>query len=448
MRIPLGYPVLFVLIVLLPAAANAQKQVTTPLGNTLSHALNSSSLTTPGSHPFHLKMHIHGLLISAGLQADIEEYWASPTLWKRTVTAKDFSQTTIVNDTGMHIETTGEYLPIWLRTFVNALFDPVHDIASWEKPGASLVSTILPSGQPTPPCLNRTLRTGDNAQSFVSSICFYEGSAFARIESPGYSLDFNEFGTFHDKNVAHLYITHATGEYFLAGKIGLLEDSGKKPDFFVSSPGLPTTDGLDSILLAQSSLERLASGPIQLSWPHVASGKVSGVVNVFVSVDRKGRLREANILSSDNRALNQTLREQLLKMQWKAASSKGSPVQVEGMLSLPFSTATSEGEGTTGETIEVPVSIESKNNSGRKISGNNPSFPIAAKEKHLQGSVLLAAFIGKDGKIKNLDVIDSPDPSFTTAASDAVKTWVYRPYLVDDKPTEVETTITVNFNYR
>jgi protein TonB len=34
-----------------------------------------------------------------------------------------------------------------------------------------------------------------------------------------------------------------------------------------------------------------------------------------------------------------------------------------------------------------------------------------------------------------------------TAATDAVSRWRYKPYMLDGEPAEVETTITVNFNF-
>ena len=34
-----------------------------------------------------------------------------------------------------------------------------------------------------------------------------------------------------------------------------------------------------------------------------------------------------------------------------------------------------------------------------------------------------------------------------SAAVDAVRNWRYKPYLLNGEPTEVETTITVNFNF-
>ena len=57
---------------------------------------------------------------------------------------------------------------------------------------------------------------------------------------------------------------------------------------------------------------------------------------------------------------------------------------------------------------------------------------------------MLRATIGADGVVRNLEVV-SGHPMLTTAAINAVKQWIYRPYVVNGQPIEVETQITVNF---
>lgn len=82
---------------------------------------------------------------------------------------------------------------------------------------------------------------------------------------------------------------------------------------------------------------------------------------------------------------------------------------------------------------------------GRKVGGPPPEYPPAARQSHKQGSVLLSAIIGTDGHIHDLQVISDPDDDLSAAAEKAVQQWVYKPYLLNGVPTEVETTITVNF---
>jgi protein TonB len=54
--------------------------------------------------------------------------------------------------------------------------------------------------------------------------------------------------------------------------------------------------------------------------------------------------------------------------------------------------------------------------------------------------------IGKDGKIRDLEVLMSPDRILSESALNAVKRWEYKPYLLNGAPVEVETMINVVFN--
>jgi protein TonB len=61
-----------------------------------------------------------------------------------------------------------------------------------------------------------------------------------------------------------------------------------------------------------------------------------------------------------------------------------------------------------------------------------------------EGSVVLLATIAEDGTIRELKTI-SGDPMLVQATTDAVKQWRYRPYLLNGKPTRMQTQITVRF---
>ena len=81
---------------------------------------------------------------------------------------------------------------------------------------------------------------------------------------------------------------------------------------------------------------------------------------------------------------------------------------------------------------------------GLVIKKVNPTYPPLARTARVQGSVLLAAVIGKDGTIQNLHVV-SGHPLLTQAALDAVRQWRYKPYILNGEPVEVDTQVTVNF---
>ena len=65
-----------------------------------------------------------------------------------------------------------------------------------------------------------------------------------------------------------------------------------------------------------------------------------------------------------------------------------------------------------------------------------PVYPSEAKKKHVEGSVLLDAVIGKDGTITDLKYISGP-PLLMKSAMDAVRQWVYKPTLLKGEPVEV-----------
>jgi periplasmic protein TonB len=73
-----------------------------------------------------------------------------------------------------------------------------------------------------------------------------------------------------------------------------------------------------------------------------------------------------------------------------------------------------------------------------------PEYPESAKENNIQGTVVLRAVIGADGRIAELNPISGPAELIPPTIS-AVKQWEYRPYVLSGKPSEVETQITVNF---
>ena len=73
-----------------------------------------------------------------------------------------------------------------------------------------------------------------------------------------------------------------------------------------------------------------------------------------------------------------------------------------------------------------------------------PVYPQNALRMRVEGVVELQATISKTGDITHIKVV-SGDPQLTKAATDAVKQWKYKPYLLNGEPVEIQTGVTVNF---
>ncbi|WP_047497686.1 energy transducer TonB [Terriglobus sp. TAA 43] len=93
----------------------------------------------------------------------------------------------------------------------------------------------------------------------------------------------------------------------------------------------------------------------------------------------------------------------------------------------------------------APVPISSGVVAGNRLSGNQPVYPAIAKAAGVLGAVVLRAIISKTGEIQRLTVLSGHEMLRNSAVA-AVQTWRYRPYLLNGEPTDVETTITVNFS--
>ncbi|HKV78070.1 MAG TPA: TonB family protein [Candidatus Sulfotelmatobacter sp.] len=73
-----------------------------------------------------------------------------------------------------------------------------------------------------------------------------------------------------------------------------------------------------------------------------------------------------------------------------------------------------------------------------------PSYPPNALRMHIEGTVELLATISKEGNISHIKVL-SGEAQLARSASDAVKQWKYKPYLLNGEPVEIQTQVTVNF---
>lgn len=73
-----------------------------------------------------------------------------------------------------------------------------------------------------------------------------------------------------------------------------------------------------------------------------------------------------------------------------------------------------------------------------------PIYPVEAKRAGIEGKVVLSALIGKDGRVRKLRYVSGP-PLLVRPSIDAVRQWVYPPTLLNGKPVEVQTKITVTY---
>jgi periplasmic protein TonB len=94
-------------------------------------------------------------------------------------------------------------------------------------------------------------------------------------------------------------------------------------------------------------------------------------------------------------------------------------------------------------TVESVVK-RSQMSPGMLVAKVEPRYPELAKIARVQGEVLMAARIDREGRIVNLTAVRGHH-LLVPAALAAVSQWRYRPTMLNGQPVEVDTQITVNF---
>lgn len=107
-----------------------------------------------------------------------------------------------------------------------------------------------------------------------------------------------------------------------------------------------------------------------------------------------------------------------------------------------------EARGPNPHPVNVPrIRVGGNVMATRIVKQPKPVYPEVARQSFIEGAVIIHALIGTNGNVCQLQVMSGP-PMLTQSALDAVRHWRYRPYLLNGKPVQVDTTIQVIFNMR
>ncbi|MEO6401671.1 MAG: energy transducer TonB [Vicinamibacteria bacterium] len=80
----------------------------------------------------------------------------------------------------------------------------------------------------------------------------------------------------------------------------------------------------------------------------------------------------------------------------------------------------------------------------KKIKNVHPVYPLAAKEAHVQGAVMLEYVVRSDGAVDRVRVVSGPE-LLRDAAMTSIKEWKYQPATREGKPVPFAMLTTLNF---
>lgn len=119
------------------------------------------------------------------------------------------------------------------------------------------------------------------------------------------------------------------------------------------------------------------------------------------------------------------------------------PVNVVPTLAVPV--AEKEGNITISD---EPVDLRDADTPPKLVKMVRPPYPPEAKEAGITGTVILEATVDKEGHVKRVTVLESPDRLLSQSAAEAVSQWEYTPVLKNGEPVEVIFTVTINYVLR
>lgn len=79
------------------------------------------------------------------------------------------------------------------------------------------------------------------------------------------------------------------------------------------------------------------------------------------------------------------------------------------------------------------------------IKKGYPEYPESAKQKRIEGKILMDVEIDEGGNVAEMTILSAPDPSLAIEAMRTVRQWQSSPFLLNGKPVPVHTQVTVIF---
>ena len=74
-----------------------------------------------------------------------------------------------------------------------------------------------------------------------------------------------------------------------------------------------------------------------------------------------------------------------------------------------------------------------------------PNTPCGNDEEHENGVVTIAVVVDYDGKVKDTSLL-SGDPILASCAVPAIQQWLFKPYVLNADPVQVESRIVMKFS--
>jgi TonB family protein len=173
---------------------------------------------------------------------------------------------------------------------------------------------------------------------------------------------------------------------------------------------------------------------------------IEGVVILEAKADEKGNVTDVRILRSIP-ALDQAALDAVKQWKYEPMLIDGTPRKIVFTVTVRFALKDSGSARTLEKFAQGAVKAEGEVQPPKLIREVSPVYPEAARQAGVQGVVILGVKTDVYGRVADTIVLRSI-PLLDQAAIDAVKQWVYEPFLKDGQGVPVVFTVTVRFNLK
>jgi TonB family protein len=222
---------------------------------------------------------------------------------------------------------------------------------------------------------------------------------------------------------------------------------------------------VDRVRVSAGYAETLLVKKVAPEYPAEAKAKkIQGLVVLRVFAGKGGDVERVELVSGEPLLVPAAI-EAVRQWKYKAYLFVGQPVKFETQVTVNFTlTDAPSALGIAGdvpggafsgvigvvqnpvptEGIPQRVRVSASVEQGMLVKKVAPEYPAEAKDKRIQGQVVLSVIVGKDGEVEHVALV-SGHPLLAPPAIASVKQWKYKPYLLNGAPVEVETQVMVSF---
>jgi TonB family protein len=306
-----------------------------PASKLLDRMVRRSTLAEPGGRPFYLKATMRDRDDDKSqLNGTVEEYWISPTKWRRVIKLRDFSQTKVVNGSDVYEDNNGDYFPVEDENLADEIVNPLPRSTVDLLKKLDLVAIEPGTGDGRCPIIDKYFKDAGGQNGRVVLAYYCDTGLLMYFWSPSYSNGvMTDYRKFHGKLLAF-----ATQDNPVNIHVDTLRDlDARDGNLFAVARQTPLDRRVTTKTVNEAEIRKFIAQKTEIRWPGSAGKPNENSVRVDVVIGRDGRVKEAWTYDPVDNATEDAVLTAVRKWTFSPQTVDGIPAQIKSTLTLPFS---------------------------------------------------------------------------------------------------------------